>query len=62
MAIIKVRDIAFGRLQAPDLDVEEEFLTNFGMIRQERTKAALYMRGTGRHITCTSPTSATRPA
>jgi len=47
MAIIKVRDIAFGRLQAPDLDIEEEFLTNFGMIRQERTKTALYMRGTG---------------
>ncbi|HEX9836799.1 MAG TPA: catechol 2,3-dioxygenase, partial [Alphaproteobacteria bacterium] len=47
MAIIKVRDIAFGRLQAPDLDAEEEFLVNFGMVRQERTKDALYMRGTG---------------
>ena len=47
MAIIKVRDIAFGRLQAPDLDAEEEFLVNFGMVRQERTRNALYMRGTG---------------
>jgi catechol 2,3-dioxygenase-like lactoylglutathione lyase family enzyme len=60
MAIIKVRDIAFGRLQAPDLDAEEEFLVNFGMVRQERTKDALYMRGTGPfhhlHVTHLGPT------
>lgn len=43
---IKVKDIAFGRLQAPDLDVMEEFLTNFGMARAARTADALYMRGT----------------
>ena len=30
MAVIKVRDLAYGRLQAPDLDVMEEFLTHFG--------------------------------
>lgn len=46
MAVIKVRDIAYGRLRAPDLDAMEEFLTNFGMVRAERTKKALYMRGT----------------
>ena len=46
MAGIKVKDIAYGRLQAPDLDVMEEFLTRFGMIRAERTTTALYMRGT----------------
>jgi len=46
MASIKVTDIAYGRLRAPDLDVMEEFLTEFGMVRAERTNDALYMRGT----------------
>jgi catechol 2,3-dioxygenase-like lactoylglutathione lyase family enzyme len=46
MAVIKVRDLAFGRLVAPDLDQMEEFLTHFGMIRAARTPNALYMRGT----------------
>src|SRR5712671_5781915 len=47
MAWIKVSDMAYGRLCAPDLDVMEEFLTRFGMQRAERTNTALYMRGTG---------------
>ncbi len=47
MAVIKVKDLAYGRLRAPDLDVQEEFLTHFGMIRAARTPNALYMRGTG---------------
>ena len=46
MSIIKAYDLAYGRLWAPDLDKEEEFLTDFGMIRAERTANALYMRGT----------------
>lgn len=46
MSVIKVVDLAFGRLRAPDLDKEEEFLTAFGMVRSERTPKALYMRGT----------------
>src|SRR5262249_10620107 len=46
MASIKVTDMAYGRLKAPDLDVMEEFLTRFGMVRSERTNTALYMRGT----------------
>ncbi len=46
MALIKVTDLAYGRLRAPDLDVAEEFLTHFGMVKAERTKNALYMRGT----------------
>src|SRR5215469_7225683 len=46
MACIKVTDIAYGRLKAPDLDLMEEFLTRFGMVRSERTATALYMRGT----------------
>lgn len=46
MAAIKVRDLAYGRLRAPDLDAAEEFLTSFGMTRAARTPSALYMRGT----------------
>ncbi len=46
MPVIKVRDIAYGRLRSPDLDVQEEFLTEFGMVRAARTANALYMRGT----------------
>ena len=46
MALIKVTDLAYGRLRAPDLDQMEEFLTHFGMVRSARTPNALYMRGT----------------
>lgn len=44
--MIKVADVAYGRLGAPDLDRMEEFLLDFGMVRADRTKTALYMRGT----------------
>src|ERR671935_32481 len=46
MPIVKVSDLAFGRLQSPSLDEAEEFLSRFGMVRAERTKDRLYMRGT----------------
>ena len=46
MPTIKAADIAYGRLQSPDLDVAETFLTDFGLTRIERTNKALYMRGT----------------
>src|ERR1700689_3045755 len=46
MPVIKVTDLAYGRLRSPDLDKQEEFLTAFGMVRADRTKNALYMRGT----------------
>src|SRR3979490_2211704 len=46
MPVVKVTDIAYGRLQSPSLDEAEEFLTNLGMVRAERTPNALYMRGT----------------
>lgn len=46
MSVIKVRELAYGRLRSPDLDAEEEFLTAFGMTRAARTANALYMRGT----------------
>ena len=44
--MIKVTDVAYARFTAPDLDVMESFLTDFGLIRSERTKTALYMRAT----------------
>src|SRR4029077_10132070 len=46
MPVVKVTDLAYGRLRSPDLDKQEEFLTAFGMVRADRTKNALYMRGT----------------
>ena len=46
MSVIKAFDLAYGRLRSPDLDRQEEFLTDFGMVRADRTKTALYMRGT----------------
>ena len=44
MPTIKVRDLAWARLHAPDLDAMEEFLTHFGLIRAARTPTALFMR------------------
>jgi catechol 2,3-dioxygenase-like lactoylglutathione lyase family enzyme len=49
MPVIKVMDLAYGRLRSPDLDAAEEFLTHFGMLRAARTPTALYMRGTDAH-------------
>jgi catechol 2,3-dioxygenase-like lactoylglutathione lyase family enzyme len=49
MPALKVADLAFPRMEAPDLDAMEEFLTHFGMIRAERTPDALYMRGADDH-------------
>src|SRR3974377_1072225 len=45
MPVIKAYDLAYGRLRAPDLDKQEEFLTDFGMGGADRTKNALYRRG-----------------
>ena len=44
--MIKVTDLAYVRLRAPDLDQAETFLTDFGMVCAARTPTALYMRGT----------------
>src|SRR5499427_115408 len=46
MSVIKAFDLAYGRIRSPYLDKQEEFLTDFGMVRADRTKNALYMRGT----------------
>ena len=42
-----VEDIAYVRLSAPDLDLMETFLTDFGLERVERTDDRLFMRGRG---------------
>ncbi len=42
---IKVKDMAFARMRSPDLDVMEQFLTDFGLVKVARTSRALYMRG-----------------
>jgi hypothetical protein len=42
---IKIQDVAFVRFYAPDLDAMEAFLTDFGMIRAERSRDMLYTRG-----------------
>jgi hypothetical protein len=46
MPVVKVTDLAFGRLQSPSLDQAEEFLARFGLVRTARTADCLYMRGT----------------
>ena len=45
-AIIRVKDIAWIRLRSPDLNLAEDYLRDFGLLRAERTANALYMRGT----------------
>lgn len=61
--MITVEDIAFARYAAPDLDVMEKFLIDFGMRRAVRTANALYMRGYGSahhvHVTELGDKSAT---
>ena len=59
MPIVKVTDLAYARLQSPSLDDAERFLTVFGMVKAERTRDALYMRGTDSphhiHVTHVGP-------
>jgi catechol 2,3-dioxygenase-like lactoylglutathione lyase family enzyme len=42
--MIAVKDLAYVRYGAPDLDVMERFLVDFGLQRSARTECALYMR------------------
>ena len=45
--MIRVTDVAYTRFKAPDLDLMETFLVDFGLTRQHRDKDRLYMRGAG---------------
>ncbi|MBI1238799.1 MAG: glyoxalase [Alphaproteobacteria bacterium] len=47
MSITKAADLAFVRFSAPDLDVMETFLADFGMTRAARSDEALAMKGIG---------------
>jgi len=53
--MITIEDIAYVRYQAPDLDLAQAFLTDFGMTPALRTPQTLYMRGVGKrsfvHVT-----------
>ncbi|MDM0075855.1 VOC family protein [Variovorax sp. J2P1-59] len=40
-----ISSIAYVRLGAPDLDVQEKFLTEFGLVKVHRDARRLYMRG-----------------
>lgn len=44
--MIKIKDIAYVRFSAPDLDKMESFLGDFGLVRAARSDKALHMRGT----------------
>ena len=61
--MIVVKDIAFVRYQATDLDQMETFMKDFGLYRIERSAKALYLRSSGPihhcHITELGDTNAT---
>ncbi len=44
--MIKVKDIAYVRFAAPDLDAMERFLSDFGLVVTTRTRDVLYARAT----------------
>jgi catechol 2,3-dioxygenase-like lactoylglutathione lyase family enzyme len=44
--MIKVKDIAYARFAAPDLDAMERFVTEFGLVVTARRNDQLYARGT----------------
>ena len=45
--MIKVQDTAFAEYSVPDLDKMEAFLTDFGLVRAERTDDRLHRLGEG---------------
>ncbi len=59
---ITVQDIVYVRFQAPDLDLMQSFLEDFGLHVSARTQGTLYMRGAGSaphiHITELGPVPA----
>jgi hypothetical protein len=44
--ITRAKDLAYVRMQAPDLEVGEKFIHDFGLIISDRTPDAIYARGT----------------
>ena len=44
MSVIKIVDLAYIRIQVPDLDKEEQFFRDFGFIISERTPTSIHAR------------------
>ena len=44
--ITRAKDLAYVRMQAPDLSVGEKFIDDFGLIISDRAQDTLYARGT----------------
>lgn len=44
--ITRAKDLAYVRMQAPDLEVGEKFIEDFGLIISDRTPDTIYARGT----------------
>ena len=44
--ITRAKDLAYVRMQAPDLEVGEKFINDFGLIISDRTPDTIYARGT----------------
>ena len=45
--MIKVAELAYARVQVPDLDLAEKFFSDFGLAIRVRTDDRLYLSGTG---------------
>ena len=47
MAVVKVTDLAYVRVRAPDIEAARKFLTDFGLIEVETARQGLGFRGLG---------------
>ncbi len=45
--MIRIADVSHVMYQVPDLDVQETFMTDFGLVRVERSDTRLVMRAAG---------------
>ena len=45
--MIQVAELAYVRVQVPDLRIAEKFFLDFGLVVRDRAKNKLYLRGTG---------------
>jgi catechol 2,3-dioxygenase-like lactoylglutathione lyase family enzyme len=60
--MIKIADVSHVMYQVPDLDVQETFMTDFGLVRVERTDSRLVMRAAGSAPYCYIAEKAAAPA
>ncbi|MBM4265508.1 MAG: glyoxalase [Deltaproteobacteria bacterium] len=50
--LVRVLELAYVTFEKPDLEASERFLTDFGLVRVERTEDAIYLRGHGEDPYC----------